>query len=164
MDLLALYCKIQLHNNSKNKRNKNKRQKYISTNNYKDTLQSLAIAWFLRHGHTTSYTQIQSLVDLDAALGICQWQLCFHFSIQNQNRISNKEENSDCPSGPLDLKNRYMTNMTVLEKIIKRTSPHGNLFVKSMPVMGVPVGGSNIALSMHSHSTFKDPLDISQYL
>lgn len=44
------------------------------------------------------------------------------------------------------------------------TSPHGNLLVKSMPVMGVPVGGKRIALSIQSHSTFKELLDISQYL
>lgn len=52
------------------------------------------------------------------------------------------------------MKNTYLNN----------TSPHGNLFVKSIPVNGVPVGGSKIALSMHNHSTFKEPFDISQYL
>lgn len=47
-----------------------------------------------------------------------------------------------------------MRKIALLTLRVLSTSPQGNLFTKSIPVSGVPVGGSKIEASIIKYSTF----------
>lgn len=110
---------------------------------------------------TTGYTQVENGVHLNARLRVRQRQLRFRLARQCQVGIAYQKVDADRSPRSFDLNQSVSNNF--LTRSMQRTSPQGKRFVNAMPVIGVPVGGSSIAESMHNHSTLSGPFVISQY-